>query len=457
SWAVPKGMPLEPKQNRLAIRTEDHPLEYLDFEGEIPEGSYGAGTMRIWDRGTFELEELELSHEAGVTGKVHVRFDGERIHGRYMLVRTREQDGREQWLLRRLDPPEDPDAEPLPEHVKPMLAKLAPLPDDPERWAFEVKWDGIRAIVFAEGGRIRIETRTPRDVTAQYPDLAGLGRVLGARRAVIDGEIIAFDEHDKPSFQTLQQRLGLSSPATIKARAAKVPVRYLAFDLLHLDGSDLRQLPYLQRRALLRELLDDTPGWQVPAHHIGAGEQLLAAVVEQGLEGVVAKRLDSTYVENSRAGAWRKIKVQQRQEFVICGWSEGEGRRAGGIGALLLGYYDVRPADAKRAGTTQQLRFAGSVGTGFSDATLDELAEQLAPLETDTSPYDIGQPDPSKPSKYKAIRGSKAGQRLHFAEPKLVCEVEFTEFTRDGTLRHPSFKGLRDDKRAIDVIREGAE
>jgi bifunctional non-homologous end joining protein LigD len=463
SWAVPKGVPLVPKENRLAVRTEDHPIEYLDFEGEIPEGSYGAGTMSIWDHGTYEPEEVELED-----GKVHFRLEGERVHGRYVLVRTKVQRGKENWILRRLDPPEDPDAEPMPEHVKPMLAKLAEIPKDPDQWAFEVKWDGIRAVVFAEGGRIRIETRNLNDVTAQYPELTRLGRALGSHTAVLDGEIVAFDEHGRPSFQTLQSRLGLTSESTIRTRAKSTPVRYVAFDLLFLDGRDLKDLPYEERRAMLRELIDDTPHWQVPDHHVGTGRELLDAVVEQGLEGIMAKRLDSTYKEANRGGAWLKIKQQQRQEFVVCGWTEGEGRRGGSIGALLLAYHDATPAEAKARGDRQKLVYAGSVGTGFSDATLAKLHALLEPLETKTSPLDVGSPDPASPGKWAAIRAreravaqgldprmnpAKKG-RIHWAKPKLVCECEYTEFTRDGTLRHPSFKGLRDDKSPKDVVRE---
>ncbi|MCW2928046.1 MAG: ligD [Thermoleophilia bacterium] len=444
SWAVPKGLPLVPKQNRLAIRTEDHPLEYLDFEGDIPEGNYGAGHMKIWDHGTYELEELALED-----GKVHMRLDGERVHGRYVLVRTKGGDGeKEQWLVRRLDPPEDPAREAMPEAIKPMLAKLGDLPPKPEEWAFEVKWDGIRAVVYAEGGRLRIETRNGNDVTAQYPELARLGRALGSHEAILDGEIVAFDAKGKPSFQTLQSRLGLTAAATIKTRAAATPVRYFAFDLIYLDGHGLEELPYTERRRMLRELLADDESWAVPDHYEGDGETLLASVVEQGLEGIMAKRLDSPYRQNSRAGAWLKIKRQQRQEFVVCGWTEGEGRRAGSIGALLLAYYEG-----------DELRYAGSVGTGFTDAVLDDLHARLTKLERKTSPLDIGSPDPDSPGKWQAIRarerGVKAkGQRVHWARPQLVGEVEYTEFTRDGTLRHPSFKGLRPDKSATDVVRE---
>ena len=441
SWAVPKGVPLDPGTNRLAVRTEDHPLEYLDFAGEIPAGSYGAGTMRIWDHGTYELEELALED-----GKVHIAFEGERLHGRYMLVRTSHDDEREQWLLRRLDPADDPDRVPMPESVTPMLAKLADLPpeDQQDSWGFEVKWDGIRAVVFAQGGRIRITTRTGNDVTDHYPELAALGRALGSRDAVLDGEIVAFDDDGRPSFQRLQSRLGLTSRTTIAARAARTPVRYCAFDLLHLDGRDLRALPYVERRAQLRELVDDAAYWQVPRHYVGDGTALLDAVVDQGLEGIVAKRLTSPYREGSRGRDWLKIKQQQRQEFVICGWTEGDGRRAGSIGALLLAYHDQEG----------RLRYAGGVGTGFSDATLTDLADRLGPLEQRTSPLEVGGPDPARPGKWQAMRGRTRRAAVHHVRPELVCEVEFTEFTRDGTLRHPSFKGLRTDKDPRDVVRE---
>jgi bifunctional non-homologous end joining protein LigD len=466
SWAIPNGLPEVPKDNRLAVHTEDHPIEYLDFEGEIPEGSYGAGSMRIWDTGTYEPEEVELED-----GKVHFRLEGERVHGRYVLVRTKVNRGKEHWILRRLDPPEDPDAEAMPEHVKPMLAKLADIPKDEDDWAFEVKWDGIRAVVFAEGGRIRIETRNLNDVTAQYPELTRFGRALGSHTAVLDGEIVAFDEHGRPSFQTLQSRLGLSSETTIRNRAKTTPVRYIAFDILFLDGRDLRDLPYTERRRILRDLFEDTPHWQVPDHHVGTGTALLDAVVEQGLEGVMAKRLDSTYKEANRGGAWLKIKRQQRQEFVVCGWTEGEGRRSGMLGALLLAYYDTTPAEAKAAKTKQKLIYAGSVGTGFSDTTLKDLQAKLEPLEVDASPLDIGAPNPSSPGKWAAIRARERAiaqgvdprvntarrGRIHWVRPKLVCECEYTEFTRDGTLRHPSFKGLRDDKSPKQVIREDVD
>ena len=232
SWAVPNGIPDVPKENRLAVRTEDHPLEYLDFEGEIPRGSYGAGTMRIWDRGTYELEKWEPK-------KVMVTFHGERLRGRYALFQTRGND----WMVHRMDPPEDPDREPMPERLVPMLARLADLPGDEEHWGFEVKWDGIRAIAYAEPGRLRLESRNLNDITAQYPELHRLSRALASHSAVLDGEIVAFDEAGRPSFERMQQRMHLTNEAQIRRRARAVPVVYALFDLLYLDGHSLMGLP----------------------------------------------------------------------------------------------------------------------------------------------------------------------------------------------------------------------
>jgi bifunctional non-homologous end joining protein LigD len=224
-------------------------------------------------------------------------------------------------------------------------------------------------------------------------------------------------------------------------------VRYLAFDLLHLDGHDVTSLPYEQRRQLLRELLDDDEHWQVPEHHVGEGTELLDAVVAQGLEGVIAKRLGSSYQPGSRRGDWRKVKRQQRQEFVIGGWTEGAGKRSDSLGALLLGYYD----DAGK------LHYAGNVGTGFDRAMLDRLQRKLARRARKSSPFDVNSPGAtSTPGKWQTIRsnGGALARTIHYVTPSLVCEVEFTEFTRDGTLRHPSFKGLRDDKDPRTVVRE---
>jgi bifunctional non-homologous end joining protein LigD len=329
-----------------------------------------------------------------------------------------------------------------------MLARLADLPDDPDNWAFEVKWDGMRAIAFVDAGALRLETRTHNDVTAQYPDLcASLPAELADRQAVLDGEVIATDPDGRPSFQRLQSRMGLSSAPTIKARSKSTPVQFMAFDLLELDGRDLRDEPYLTRRERLRELFKDTASWKVPAHHVGDGQALLDVVAEHGMEGIVAKRLESQYRERQRGGDWRKVKLQRRQEFVIGGWTEGAGRRDGSFGSLLLGYHD----------SSGRLCYAGRVGTGFTDRTIVDIAAQLEPLQQESTPFDVGGPGGGRhPDKWRAMSGRAGPLVVHYAQPKLVCDVAFAEFTRDGTLRHPSFQGMRIDKDPSDVIREDA-
>jgi bifunctional non-homologous end joining protein LigD len=426
SWAIPNGLPWAPKDNRKAVHTEDHPLEYLEFHGEIPKGNYGAGTMTIWDQGTYDVLKWEPK-------KVEVALHGERIDGRYALFQTG--DDPKDWMIHRMDPPEDPHAEPMPEQLVPMLARPGTLPPEREdrRWAYEIKWDGVRAVCFSEPGRMRFVTRNGNDVTARYPELARLNRALSMHRAILDGEVVAFDAEGKPSFRALQGRMHLTREGQVRRLAKEAPVTYVAFDLVWLDGHSLMQRTYEERRAALRELLADGDRWQVPDHVAGGGEHLLSATREQGLEGIVAKRLDSPYEPGRRTGCWRKIKNTNRQELVIGGWLPGEGRRRDRIGALLVGVQDPDGAG---------LRFAGRVGTGFTEAELDRLAELLGPLVRDTSPFDI------------LPKGVKIPREAVWVEPELVCEVEFAEWTRDGMLRAPSYKGLRDDKPAGIVVRE---
>ena len=243
SWAVPKGIPPDPRRNHLAVRTEDHPLEYLDFHGEIPAGEYGAGTMKIWDRGTYETHKWR-------DDEVMITFHGERLHGRYVLFRT---DGKN-WMIHRMDPPEDPDREPMPERIEPMLARTGPLPARRRRWAYEIKWDGVRAIGYVEGGRLRLASRNGRDITPRYPELRELGRALAGHEAVLDGEVVAFDADGRPSFQRLQGRMHLTSEHAVRRLAQSEPVAYMIFDLLWLDGHSLMDLPYTERREKLLEL-----------------------------------------------------------------------------------------------------------------------------------------------------------------------------------------------------------
>ena len=422
SWAVPKGLPAAPKENHLAVWTEDHPLEYVDFHGEIPEGQYGAGTMKIWDHGTYEVLKWQPR-------KIEVALHGERVDARYALFAIADGDNPKEWMIHRMDPPADAAREPMPEHVKPMLARAGSLPSDERGWVYEIKWDGVRALAYSSPGELRLESRNLKDISQQYPELARLNRALSSHAAILDGEIVAFDEHGRPSFAALQRRMHVGSAAQAKRLANESPVTYMIFDLLWLDGHSTTTLTYEQRRELLGALALDGASWQTPEQLTGSGKDVLAATAEQQLEGILAKRLDSTYEPGARSAAWVKIKNVGRQELVIGGWLPGEGRRERRIGALLVGVYDPDGA----------FRYAGRVGTGFSDAELDRLAKLLAPLQREQSPFKTGERPP---------RGSV------FCEPELVAEIEFTAWTAAGSLRHPSYKGLRDDKQAAEVVRE---
>jgi bifunctional non-homologous end joining protein LigD len=417
SWAVPNGIPLAPEENRKAVHTEDHPLEYLDFEGEIPAGEYGAGSVKIWDRGTYECHKWE-------PGKIVFSFDGERLSGRYALFRA---GGEKDWMIHRIDPPPE-GRDPFPDSVVPMLARLAKLPASDEGWATEVKWDGVRAIAYCLPGRLGLQTRNLNDVTAQYPEVRRLTRRLGAHDAVLDGELVAFDENGRPSFERLQQRIHQTSESVVRRRMKSHPVTYIIFDLLYLDGHDLTGEPYRRRRELLEGLELAGESWQTPGYSAGRAKELLAASAAQGLEGIVMKRLDSLYAPGKRTGSWLKVKNLGRQEFVIGGWQPGEGRRRNRLGSILLGYFGA-------GGSEGELHYAGKVGTGFSDRDLDDLTERLAPLAREANPF----------------AGGKGPRSARFVEPQLVAEIEFREMTAEGMVRHGSFKGLREDKAAEDV------
>jgi bifunctional non-homologous end joining protein LigD len=416
SWAVPKGIPMDPKRNHLAVHVEDHPLDYIDFAGKIPESEYGAGEVKIWDTGTYECEKWRED-------EVIVTFHGERLEGKYALFRTKGKN----WMIHRMDPPADPDEDPMPEHVVPMMARLSDLPKRDRDYGFEVKWDGVRAIAYCADGRVRLESRTLRDVTRQYPELSKLGRELGSRRAVLDGEIVALDDQGRPDFQRLQPRMHVVSESTIRRRVSDTPVVYMIFDVLWLEGHLTMPLPYTERRKRLDDLDLNGDNWRTPSYHVGDGKAMLKASDEQGLEGVVAKRLDSRYEPGSRSGAWLKIKNKLSQELVIGGWLPGEGGRTNTLGSLAVGFYE-----------DGRLRYAGNVGTGFTQRTLAEVLSELKKRERPDSPFEGRQPP----------KGTR------FVEPELVAEVEFRGWTKTRTLRQPSFKGLRDDKNARDVIFE---
>jgi bifunctional non-homologous end joining protein LigD len=407
SWAVPKGIPPDPRKNHLAVRTEDHPLEYLDFHGDIPAGEYGAGSMRIWDSGTYETHKWRDK-------EVMVTFSGERLQGRYVLFRT---DGKN-WMIHRMDPPADPDREPMPDRIEPMLARTGDLPRDDGRWAYEIKWDGVRAIGYVDGGRLRLASRNGRDITPRYPELRELGRALAAHEAVLDGEVVAFDAEGRPSFQRLQGRMHLTSEHVVRRLAASEPVAYILFDLLWLDGHPLTALPYTERRERLLALGLNGARWQTPASHVGDGAALLDASRANGLEGIIAKRLDSTYAPGRRTGAWVKVKNVRETEVVIGGWLPGEGKRGGRLGALVVGYHE-----------DGELRYAGRVGTGFDERELDRLGGLLGDLARADTPF----------------TGRRPPRETHFVEPTLVARVGYGEWTQARTLRHPVYKGLRDD------------
>ena len=418
SWAIPNGIPQTPKENRKAVHVEDHPLDYIDFEGEIPAGNYGAGTVKVWDSGTYDCEKWEPK-------KVIVNFHGLRLQGRYALF---EAGSAKDWMIHRMDPPVDPAREPMPARLVPMLAKPGDLPAADERHGFEIKWDGIRAIAYYEPGRFRLESRNLNDITAQYPELRRLGRQLGSRDTVLDGEIVAFDEVGRPSFERLQQRMHLTRDADIRRRAEAFPVTYVLFDVLYLEGHSTMSRTYEERRELLESMGLDGPAWRTPRYHRGQGAALLEASAEQGLEGVVAKRLDSRYAPGRRSSSWIKVKNKRRTNLVIGGWLP-EKDRPGRLGALLVGHHDAEG----------RFRFAGRVGTGWAAQERTRLERLLKDLARERSPFEGRRPP----------RGAR-----HVA-PRLVAEIEFTEWTNEQMLRHPSYKGLVDDVQPDAVVLGG--
>ncbi|WP_222264089.1 non-homologous end-joining DNA ligase [Modestobacter marinus] len=421
SWAVPKGPPLEPGVNRLAVPTEDHPLEYASFTGTIAVGEYGGGEVSIWDAGRYATEKWVDDH-------VTVAFAGRRLTGRYVLFRLPDRT----WNIRRLDPDpavEAPVAAGVPEDLLPMLAALGELPPaDDSRWGYEFKWDGVRALAHVRSGRLRLRARSGNDVTATYPELVPLPAVLHGHDAVVDGEVVALDPRGRPDFGLLQGRMHRTGPEVARMAAA-APVSYLVFDLLAWDGESLLGLPYIERRERLDALGLGSDRWVTTPWFRGDGPLVQAASRENGLEGVVAKRLDSPYRPGGRGPDWRKVKNLSTQAVVVGGWRPGEGRRAGGIGSLLLGVHD----------DTGRLVFAGHVGTGFTARALADLAPLLTPRST---------------SPFAGVLPREVTRDARWVEPLLVGEVAFGQWTRDGRLRHPSWRGLRDDVDPADVVVE---
>jgi bifunctional non-homologous end joining protein LigD len=417
SWAVPKGIPLEPGQRALAVHVEDHPLEYATFEGEIPKGQYGAGLVEIWDRGTYEL--VEEKKDGGLT----VRLHGDRLEGTWTLVPAKLDGNPRNWLL--LKKREEDSSEPRPRRkYLPMLATLAKEVPTGDEWLYEVKWDGYRAIVDVFGGEATLTSRNGNDLTARFEPVAkAIERSVKTPDCVLDGEVCALDEQGRATFSAMQQ--GKSGTRYV----------FVAFDLPEVEGEPLIDLPLTERQGRLAKLLDRRNRNVQLSETFDDGPALYKAAQEQHFEGIVAKKRESRYQPGKRTKDWLKIKTHGRQEFVIAGYTLGQGRRAGRFGSLILGYWQG-----------DELVYAGNVGTGFSDDEIDRLLAKLKPLERKDLPF---REVPKMPKVRK--------DAIRWVEPKLVAEVEFVEWTHDGRLRAPSYQGLREDKEAQEVRREDAE
>ena len=459
SWAIPKGPTLNPAERRLAAHVEDHPVDYFDFEGTIPKGEYGGGTVMVWDWGTYELEESTPT-ESLRRGEVKFRLNGVRLTGRYALVRTRSE---KDWLLiKKRDEAADPNFDvekfdtsvktgrtkeeieqgrdavwssrreegegglinlaqaekgPMPKTLEPMKAQLIDAPFDDERWLFEVKWDGIRLVSFIDDGKVSLQTRAGRNVDAEYPQLQAMSRVVNARQAVLDGEVVVLDEEGRPSFQLLQNRG--TEPG---------PMQYFVFDIVYLDGQRLFKVPLEDRKRLLRNVVRDAGVLKYSEHVLGEGRAFFKAAQQKRLEGIVAKLRQSSYQPGVRSSAWLKIKAVLKQEVVVGGFTAPRASRKY-FGALLVGVHD----DGK-------LVYTGHAGGGFDEKTLAQVYKLLQPLIVTQPPF-YGTPP-------------HANERPTWVKPALVAEVKFAEWTRDGVMRQPVFLGLRNDVHPREVHRE---
>jgi bifunctional non-homologous end joining protein LigD len=462
SWAVTKGPSSDPADKRLAVRTEDHPVDYGNFEGTIPKGEYGAGTVMLWDRGTWE--PVGDPHEGLEQGKLHVRLNGERMRGGWILVRIRgkPKEKRDNWLLIKEDdeaaapdhdltgahdtsvktgrsmddiaegkPPrrsnpargarKNAKAAPMPKPRKPQLATLVDAPPKGRDWLHELKYDGYRCLIAIGGGTVRCFTRGGLDWTDRFSSLVPAALALPVERALIDGEVVVLDDDGHVSFAALQQ-----------AMKSKAPLTFFAFDLLEINGEDTGRLPQIERKARLEEIVGaygEQSAIYYSEHVRGEGEEVFKRLCEEGQEGIVSKRANAPY-RSGRNRSWLKVKCGKRQEFVIGGWIPSDKRV--GFKSLLLGYY-----------RGEKLVYAGRVGTGFDSERLRELSARLDPLARKTSPF----------------AGLPAGtaRAARWVTPKLVAEIAYSEFTDEGMLRHPSFVALREDRDPRSVVLERAK
>lgn len=475
SWAVPEGPSLDPQVKRLAIETEDHPMEYLTFEGMIPKGEYGAGPVIVWDAGTYvnirgEKRVPISMQEAYEQGLIEVRLSGEKLHGAWALVKTKFRDAKNSWLMVKMkDGAADPDLDivgdnprsiqsgktieelasegsrkpfdrillSLPEAAQkklkqseypgwqePMLASPSNKPFNRPNWIYEDKLDGQRCIIFLKGGQVQLVSRNKLLITSQYPELVHALAAQSKADMVLDGEIVAFaNEH--ASFEQMQRRMHVARPS--KELLAEVPVFLYLFDLLYYEGYSTTGLSQLERKDLLRNVMQYQDPLRYMEHRQGDGQKLLNEACARGSEGLIAKDADSTY-QHRRSQSWLKFKCVLQEEVVIGGYTDG-GSGMRGFGSLLVGYYV--PGD-------ERLQYAGGVGTGFNDETMRNLGNQLKELATQANPF---APDDMLPK-----------TEVHWVEPKLVAQVGYGEWTSANKMRHPRFLGLRTDKDARDVV-----
>jgi bifunctional non-homologous end joining protein LigD len=466
SWAVPKGPSTSAADKRLAVQTEDHPLEYGGFEGKIPEGSYGAGTVMVWDRGTFRVEGSETALGQLERGEIKFNLNGEKLRGSFVLVKLKHSKKGNEWLMiKHKDAAEDANwdidqhdgsvltgrtlkeiaeelpprrgASPLhagdlegarksamPSRLAPMLATIGENAFSDPNWLFEIKWDGVRALAWIDDGKLLLRARSGQDITKRYPELAALPEPLAASQAVLDGEIVALNERGLSDFGRLQERMHVRAPS--ESLIAEAPVVYYIFDLLYCDGYDLRAVALLERKQLLQRLLHSAERFRYSDHQVEHGKELFALAKEQGLEGIVAKRVSSPYV-SERSANWVKLKVTKTVDAVIGGWTAAR-TPAIPFGSLLLGLYE---------GKKQKLCFIGHVGSGFDSRKLVELANQLGALKTSECPF-------AKPP--------LTNEKATWVTPTLVARVKFSGWTQEHALRHPVFQGIREDKLPADCL-----
>jgi bifunctional non-homologous end joining protein LigD len=469
SWAVPKGPSLDPGVKRLAVQVEDHPLDYGGFEGTIPEGNYGAGEVILWDKGTYSLEGKASGKEQLERGEIKFVLNGHKLRGSFVLVKLRNHkytnsSSKSEWLLikhRDSEVQTDWNIEdhnrsvksgntpgpprhgktaakqlsnlasgaqrltnakkaPLPDSLSPGLAQLSDRPFSSKDWLFEIKWDGMRSLVWIEDGKTKLVSRSGRNVTAEFPEFRDLAKQVRVPQAVLDGEIVVLDKDGRSNFQRIQSRFGVANPP-VELQETSPATLYL-FDILYCDGYDVRRAPLLERKELLSRILTTSESVRVSEHQVESGEELFQAAVSNGLEGIVAKRVDSPY-PTGRTSNWLKFKTTKEIEAVVGGWTDPQGSRQY-FGSLLVGLYKDKT-----------LQFIGGVGTGFPNKLEKDIYQKLNSIASDKCPF-VPQP--------------RTREKSHWVAPELVARVGFAEWTSDQHLRQPRFLGLQSDRSPIE-------